>query len=118
MAALLVATALSTVGDVVAAVGRLDGAGTDVTPLFLLVTGLIDCAAIFRGGLLGLLPVAREQVVDTVPNAVPVVDLWLDVRRGPGRPRRGAPRRCGRRRRPRSRCPVAEPGPASGSPGR
>jgi glyceraldehyde 3-phosphate dehydrogenase len=82
VAALLVATALSTVGNVVAVVGQLDGAGADVTPLFFLVTGRIDCAAIFRGGLLGLVPVAREQVVDTVPDAVLVVDpdgVLIDV---------------------------------------
>jgi diguanylate cyclase (GGDEF)-like protein len=74
VAVLLVATALSAVGNVVAVVGQLDGVGTDVTPLFFLVTGLLDCAAIFRGGLLRLVPVAREQVVDTVPDAVLVVD--------------------------------------------
>ncbi len=82
VAALLVATALSAVGYVVAVAGRLDGAGIDVTPLFFLVTGLIDCVAIFRGGLLRLVPVAREQVVDTVPDAVLVVDpdgVLIDV---------------------------------------
>jgi PAS domain-containing protein len=63
-------------------VSQLDGAGTDVTPLFFLVTGLIDCWAIFRGGLLRLVPVAREQIVDTVPDAVLVVDpggVLIDV---------------------------------------
>ncbi|NEM04812.1 histidine kinase N-terminal 7TM domain-containing diguanylate cyclase [Geodermatophilus normandii] len=79
---LLGSAVLSTTGNVVAVVSQLDGRGTDVTPLFFLVTGLIDCWAIFRGGLLRLVPVAREQVVDTVPDAVLVVDpggVLIDV---------------------------------------
>jgi diguanylate cyclase (GGDEF)-like protein len=82
IAVLLVAAGLSTAGNVVAVAGQLDGAGTDVTPLFFLVTGLVNCWAIFRGGLLRLVPVAREQVVDAVPDAVLVVDpgdVVLDV---------------------------------------
>ncbi|MGY1729333.1 diguanylate cyclase [Geodermatophilus sp. SYSU D01062] len=71
---LLGSACLSTVGNVVAVGGQLDGHGTDVTPLFFLLTGLLDCWAIFRGGLLRLVPVAREQVVETVPDAVLVVD--------------------------------------------
>jgi diguanylate cyclase (GGDEF)-like protein len=79
---LLLSAALSAVGNVVAVASQLDGAGTDVTPLFFLATGLIDCFAIFRGGLLRLVPVARDQVVDTVPDAVLVVDpdgILIDV---------------------------------------
>jgi diguanylate cyclase (GGDEF)-like protein len=79
---LLGSAVLSTTGNVVAVVSQLDGRGTDVTPLFFLATGLIDCWAIFRGGLLRLVPVAREQVVDTVPDAVLVVDpggVLIDV---------------------------------------
>jgi diguanylate cyclase (GGDEF)-like protein/PAS domain S-box-containing protein len=82
LAVLLGAAGLSTAGNVVAVAGQLDGTGTDVTPLFFLVTGLVNCWAIFRGGLLRLVPVAREQVVDTVPDAVLVVDpddVVLDV---------------------------------------
>ncbi|PWW23743.1 diguanylate cyclase (GGDEF)-like protein [Geodermatophilus normandii] len=71
---LLASAALSTAGNVVAVSSQLDGRGTDVTPLFFLLTGLVDSWAIFRGGLLRLVPVAREQVVDTVPDAVLVVD--------------------------------------------
>ncbi|SFO46428.1 diguanylate cyclase (GGDEF) domain-containing protein [Geodermatophilus obscurus] len=74
VAILLGSALLSTVGNVVAVGGQLDGTGTDVTPLFFLLTGLVDCWAIFRGGLLRLVPVARDQVVDTVPDAVLVVD--------------------------------------------
>lgn len=79
---LLVSAALSTAGNVYAVAGQLDGRGTDVTPLFFLLTGLIDCWAVFRGGLLRLVPVARDQVVDTVPDAVLVVDpddVLIDV---------------------------------------
>ncbi|HYO36683.1 MAG TPA: diguanylate cyclase [Geodermatophilus sp.] len=82
IAVLLVAAGVSTAGNVVAVGGQLDGSGTDVTPLFFLITGLLDCWAIFRGGLLRLVPVARDQVVDTVPDAVLVVDpseLVIDV---------------------------------------
>ncbi len=82
IAVLLLSALLSTVGNVVAVVSQLDGSGTDVTPISFLVTGLVDCWAIFRGGLLRLVPVAREQVVDTVPDAVLVVDpddVVLDV---------------------------------------
>lgn len=71
---LLGSACLSTVGNVVSVGSQLDGHGTDLTPLFFLLTGLVDCWAIFRGGLLRLVPVAREQVVDTVPDAVLVVD--------------------------------------------
>ena len=74
VAVLLLSAVLSTVGNVVAVGSQLDGQGTDVTPLFFLLTGLVDCWAIFRGGLLRLVPVARDQVVDTVPDAVLVVD--------------------------------------------
>jgi diguanylate cyclase (GGDEF)-like protein len=79
---LLSSALLSTTGTVVAVAGQLDGHGTDVTPLFFVLTGLIDFWAVFRGGLLRLVPVAREQVVDTVPDAVLVVDpqgLLIDV---------------------------------------
>ena len=79
---LLGSAAFSSLGSVVAVLTQLDGHGTDPTPLFLLVTGLVDCWAIFRVGLLRMVPVAREQVVDTVPDAVLVVDptgLVIDV---------------------------------------
>jgi diguanylate cyclase (GGDEF)-like protein len=74
IAVLLTSALLSTVGNVVSVGSQLDGSGTDLTPLFFLVTGLVDWWAVFRGGLLRLVPVAREQVVDTVPDAVVVVD--------------------------------------------
>jgi diguanylate cyclase (GGDEF)-like protein len=71
---LLGAAVLSTIGNLIALGTQMSGQGTDVTPLFFLVTGLVDCYGIFRVGLLRLVPVAREQVVDTVPDGVLVVD--------------------------------------------
>ncbi|MEX5718094.1 histidine kinase N-terminal 7TM domain-containing diguanylate cyclase [Geodermatophilus maliterrae] len=74
--------ALSTVGDVVAVLAIHNGSGVEITPLFTLVSGVVDSWALFRLGLLRLVPVAREQVVDTVPDGVLVVDpggVLIDV---------------------------------------
>jgi diguanylate cyclase (GGDEF)-like protein len=71
---LLLAAMFGTVGNVLTIVLQLDGRGADLTPLFFLVTGLGNCWAVLRLGFLELVPVAREQVVDTVPDAVLVVD--------------------------------------------
>ncbi|MGY1772091.1 histidine kinase N-terminal 7TM domain-containing diguanylate cyclase [Blastococcus sp. SYSU D00813] len=71
---LLCTGALSTVGNVLAVTAQNDGHGVDFTPLFFLVTGLLSCWALFRLGLLRVVPVARDQVVDTVPDAVLVMD--------------------------------------------
>lgn len=71
---LLFSAMIGTVGNVLTIVLQLDGRGADITPLFFLFTGLIDCWAVLRLGLLRLVPVAREQVVDTVPDAVLVID--------------------------------------------
>ena len=71
---LLLAAMLATAGNVLTIVLQLDGRGADITPIFFLVTGLVDCWAVLRLGFLRLVPVAREQVVDTVPDAVLVVD--------------------------------------------
>ncbi|WP_346618970.1 diguanylate cyclase [Blastococcus montanus] len=82
IAVLLGAAVVSTVGNVVAVVSQLDGQGVDVTPLFFVATGLVHCWALLRLGLLRLVPVARDQVVDTVPDAVLVVDpheVLIDV---------------------------------------
>jgi diguanylate cyclase (GGDEF)-like protein len=88
IAVVLGASVLSTVGNVLA-IGLQDaGRGVDVTPLFFVGTGLINCWALLRLGLLRLVPVAREQVVDTVPDAVLVVDpagALLDLNPAAGR---------------------------------
>lgn len=74
VAVLLTTALLSTVGNLLTVAAQSDGDRVDVTPLFFLVSGLVDCWALFRLGLLRLVPVARELVVDTVPDAVLVVD--------------------------------------------
>ena len=82
MGVLLAAALIPTVGNVVTVVTQAGGQGVDLTPLFFIVTGLINCWAVLRLGLLRLVPVAREQIVDTVPDAVLVVDpteLLIDL---------------------------------------
>ncbi len=85
---LLGAAVLSTAGNVVTIATQTTGSGVDVTPLFFLVTGVIHSWALLRMGLLRLIPVARDQVVDTVPDAVLVVDpagILIDVNPAAGR---------------------------------
>ncbi|PPK98393.1 diguanylate cyclase (GGDEF)-like protein [Kineococcus xinjiangensis] len=48
--------------------------GVDYTPVFFVLTGLIMARALFRQGLLQVVPVARAQVVDTLQDGVFVVD--------------------------------------------
>ncbi|GAB7190000.1 hypothetical protein NUM3379_07060 [Kineococcus sp. NUM-3379] len=48
--------------------------GVDCTPMFFVATGLVFAYAIFRQGLLRVVPVARSQVVDTLDDGVLVVD--------------------------------------------
>ncbi|RBY90669.1 diguanylate cyclase [Blastococcus sp. TF02A-26] len=71
---LLLTSLLATVGNVVTIAAQGEDGRIDVTPLFFLLTGLVDCWAIFRLGLLQVVPVARDRVVDTLPDAVLVVD--------------------------------------------
>ena len=85
---LLGAAVLSTAGNVVTIATQTSGSGVDVTPLFFLVTGVIHSWALLRMGLLRLIPVARDQVVDTVPDAVLVVDpagILIDLNPAAGR---------------------------------
>lgn len=74
MGVLLAAALIPTVGNVVTVVTQASGQGADLTPLFFIASGLINSWAVLRLGLLRLVPVAREQIVDTVPDAVLVVD--------------------------------------------
>jgi diguanylate cyclase (GGDEF)-like protein len=79
---LLAAALIPTVGNVVTVATQASGQGVDLTPLFFVVTGLINSWAVLRLGLLRLVPVAREQIVDTVPDGVLVVDpteLLIDL---------------------------------------
>ncbi|WP_432537222.1 histidine kinase N-terminal 7TM domain-containing diguanylate cyclase [Kineococcus arenarius] len=59
----------------VAVVTRPDVFGSqDLTPLFFTVTALVDARAVLRQGLLRVVPVARAAVLETVTDAVVVVD--------------------------------------------
>ncbi|MCF6743629.1 diguanylate cyclase [Blastococcus sp. KM273128] len=85
---LLGAGVISTAGNATALALQTAGQVVDVTPLFFVVTGLINCWALLRLGLLRLVPVARDQVVDTVPDAVLVVDpagILIDLNPAAGR---------------------------------
>ncbi|WP_337061943.1 histidine kinase N-terminal 7TM domain-containing diguanylate cyclase [Kineococcus sp. G2] len=48
--------------------------GQDITPLCFTVTALVSARAVLRQGLLRVVPVAREAVLETVADAVVVVD--------------------------------------------
>jgi diguanylate cyclase (GGDEF)-like protein len=56
---------------------RLIDVGTlDLTPIAFTVTGVVLAYALFRQQLLDLVPVARERVIDTMGDAVVVVDQY------------------------------------------
>ncbi|WP_432495538.1 histidine kinase N-terminal 7TM domain-containing diguanylate cyclase [Kineococcus auxinigenes] len=75
---LLVGACLPTAGNVLSLTSPQwlgEGSGpVDLTPLFFVTAGLVDAAAILRGGLLQVVPVARAQVLETLADAVVVVD--------------------------------------------
>jgi diguanylate cyclase (GGDEF)-like protein len=48
--------------------------GTDYTPLGFVLTGLVDARAMFRQGLLRVVPVARDEIVEGIPDAIGVLD--------------------------------------------
>ncbi|WP_432495828.1 histidine kinase N-terminal 7TM domain-containing diguanylate cyclase [Kineococcus gypseus] len=70
----LVAAAAPLVGNVVNVSSSDLFAGQDTTPLCFTVTALVAAHAVLRRGLLQVVPVAREAVLDTVTDAVVVVD--------------------------------------------
>ncbi|MCI2239046.1 PAS domain-containing protein, partial [Paenibacillus sp. TRM 82003] len=71
---LLAAACVPLVGNIAVLIAARGEHPVDHTPLFFAVTGLIDARAIFRHGLLHLVPVARARVVDGIDDAVVVVD--------------------------------------------
>ena len=74
-AAVLLASALPpTAGNLVLTVGMQGSGVVDLTPLFFIVTGLVAGWAILRLGLLAVVPVARDQVVETMTDGVLVTD--------------------------------------------
>lgn len=74
-ALVLLASALPpALGNVVFTAGMRGDGVVDLTPVLFIVTGLIAGRAILRTGLLDLVPVARDQVVETMADAVLVTD--------------------------------------------
>ncbi|WP_432576738.1 diguanylate cyclase, partial [Kineococcus esterisolvens] len=70
----LVAAAAPLAGNVVNISAPDLFAGQDFTPLCFTVTALVSARAVLRQGLLGVVPVARAAVLETVTDAVVVVD--------------------------------------------
>ncbi|MCI2237379.1 diguanylate cyclase [Paenibacillus sp. TRM 82003] len=54
-------------------------AGQDITPLCFTVTALVSARAVLRQGLLRVVPIAREAVLETVTDCVVVVDAGGSV---------------------------------------
>src|SRR4051794_19160455 len=73
-AVLLLSAVPPVLGNVVAIVLQSRGGSVPITPLGFLATGLIAGYAVFRMGLLRLVPVARGLVVETMTDAVLVSD--------------------------------------------
>ncbi|WP_165617659.1 GGDEF domain-containing protein [Klenkia soli] len=71
---LLVSALPPTLGNLVFTLGMRGEGVVDLTPLFFIVTGLVAGWAILRTGLLELVPVARDQVVETMTDGVLVTD--------------------------------------------
>ncbi|SCX57309.1 diguanylate cyclase (GGDEF) domain-containing protein [Klenkia marina] len=74
-AVVMLASALPPVlGNVVMTAGMRGDGVVDLTPIFFAVTGLVAGWAVLRAGLLDVVPVARDQVVETMTDAVLVSD--------------------------------------------
>lgn len=71
---LLLSAAPPAIGNVVMTTGMRGDGVVDLTPLFFIVTGLIAGWAVLRTGILTLVPVARDQVVESMTDAVMVND--------------------------------------------
>jgi len=72
---LLIACCVPVLGNTVVLATARGEHPVDYTPLFLALAGLMAARAIFRFGLLRLVPVARAQVVDGIEDAVVVIDV-------------------------------------------
>lgn len=71
---LLVSAVPPTIGNVAMTVSMRGEGVVDLTPLFFIATGLIAGWAVLRAGLLEVVPVARDQVVETMTDGVLVSD--------------------------------------------
>ena len=73
-ATLVVAEATPTLALLAGALSGRVSAGTDLTPFGFACTGLLIAYALFRQGMLQLVPVARARIVDTLRDGVFVID--------------------------------------------
>jgi diguanylate cyclase (GGDEF)-like protein len=71
----LVGALAPTVANVATQFGVIDVGNLDLTPMAFTVTGVFFTWALFRQQLLDLVPVARDMVIDTIGDAVVVVDV-------------------------------------------
>jgi diguanylate cyclase (GGDEF)-like protein len=76
---LLISGLVPFVGNVVVLLGSTALYGRDLTPLLFTVTALLDARAILSTGLLRVVPIARERVLETVQDAIVVVDAGGSV---------------------------------------
>ncbi|PPK92310.1 diguanylate cyclase (GGDEF)-like protein [Kineococcus xinjiangensis] len=71
---LLLGACIPLLGNVTAVVLPQGGGPVDYTPVLFTLTGLVNARALLRHGLLKLVPVAREEVVNSIQDAVLVID--------------------------------------------
>jgi len=72
---LLTGLAVPWAGNIVYALGLSPLPGLEPTPLLMTFSGLAYGIVIFRFGLLPLVPVAREALIETLPDGVLVLDM-------------------------------------------
>lgn len=78
-AMLLTGLAVPWVGNLVYTLGLSPLPGLEPTPLLMTFSGLVYGFVIFRFGLLPLVPVAREALIETLPDGVLVLDMHRRV---------------------------------------
>ncbi len=72
--ALLAGAVLPWAGNLAYVAGWVPVAGLDITPLMFTVSGALFTRALYRNHLFDLVPVARDQLVDSLSDAVVVLD--------------------------------------------
>jgi len=76
---LLLGLAVPWVGNIIYTLGLSPLPGLEPTPLLMTFSGLAYGFVIFRFGLLPLVPVAREALIETLPDGVLVLDMHRRV---------------------------------------
>jgi diguanylate cyclase (GGDEF)-like protein len=71
----LAASLVPTAANMATQFGLIDVGNLDLTPIAFTMTGVFFAWALFRQQLLALVPVARDLVIDTMDDAVVVVDV-------------------------------------------